>query len=369
MRGKTFNIGPIYLAIPFLTVLLAVSFFGCKKTNQPLGLDAPLGFDRPTLTPTPQTGAIQIYVSDPQIVSGGAMQGVSIALIEPSGNTFSVQATQPLVGYAAFNPPNLSSGIWTAEVPAQSVSFQLVNSGVTTNVKRTYGLSTLPITISSSGQYSATFSSGGNSVAISPVSQAMGTSIPGFLPVTVSYYENGNLDIPVTVDLQGSTNVPGFSWQNPITWLFGGGVFYAPATLVKNQCYYQPLNFTLAASDLSGNPIPTAGASITRGFQIPVTLFVEKTLISGVENEQASIQASNDCGAAIWYLSVSFGGTPTAGYVSNGGVENIKNSGSQNLTFYYSVTCPSLGGAGISGNNLCANINWDSWSNVGSTNY
>ena len=244
-----------------------------------------------------------------------------------------METTQPVVGYAAFNPSSLISGIWTAVVPAQSVTNQI---GITQIFKRTYGHSSLPITVSGGGQYSATFTTGSNSVAISPVSQAMGMSLPDFLPITVNYSENGNLDVPVSVALQGDINLNGFSWQNPITWAFGGfGPNFAPATLVKNQCYFNQLNLTLNANDYSGNYVPTSGASIVKGWSIPVTLFLDKHAI-GIGNEVCNmkISSSNDCGATVYSMQWQIGGSccPAGGTLH--GPVALASGQSAGVTYY-----------------------------------
>lgn len=353
--------GIIFSILPFLTTVIIMT--GCKKTSSPLGIYAPNGFDMPTYTPTPQTGSIDVYVKDTNI----AIQGVTIALLDPTGNTSSVNKTQQTFGFAAFNPPVLYNGIWHAVVPSQSVSY--VTAGPST-IKNTYWNSTIPITVSGGGQYSVTFTTGGNSVAISPVSQTMSTSSPDYLPLTISYTENGNLDVPVSVTLSGYPTVTGFSLSSNPNFIFGGGVNNTAVSIEKNTCYYQPFDLNLNANNFSGIPIAQVGAVVTRSWSIPVTLFVQKTHINGIEYEQASIQTSGDCGAAIWYISVSINGLGTAaGYVANGGVQQVKNTGGQNFVFNFSVSCPSLGAGSVSGANYCAQILWDSWINVGTANF
>lgn len=289
----------------------SLHFLGCNKTDQPLGVFAPRGLDVPSQTPTPQNGAINVYVSD----SGTAVQAVSIYLLDPAGNTSSVQQTQPVVGYAPFNPPILFNGIWHVVVPAQSVSY--VSAGPVT-IKHTYGYSAIPITVTGAGQYAATFITGGNSVAIGPVSQTMTTNLPDFIPVTISYSENGNLDVPVSVTLEGYPSLLGFSLTSSPNLILGGGVNFSAVSIVKNTCYYQTIPLSVAAIDFSGNAVSQTGASVFKGWSIPVTLFMDKNSIgSGKEYCSIEVGSSLDCGATIYSIQYQIGGSdPPGGTVS-----------------------------------------------------
>src|SRR5581483_1046011 len=70
----------VYLLQFSLLAGLIGFYFGCNKTDHPFGVDAPYGLDVPTLTPTPGTGAIEVYVSD----TGAAIQSVNIYLLDPA---------------------------------------------------------------------------------------------------------------------------------------------------------------------------------------------------------------------------------------------------------------------------------------------
>jgi hypothetical protein len=300
-----------YWCLSALFILLAssLSIFitACNKSNNPLGEVAPQGFDYPTTTPTPIIGSVDVYVSD----SNTAIQGVSIYLLDPSGNTSSVETTQPVVGYAAFNPPALTPGVWRAEVPAQSVSY--VTTGPAT-IMHTYGTSFVPITITGGGQYAATFTTGGNSLSISPVTQAYAFSNPDFLAVTVTYSENGNLDVPVSVTLNGVPSIPAFTFQNPNNMILGGGTNFRAVTISKTACYSDSIALSLNAFDFSGVPVPTAGAEIGRDYSIPVTLSMDKTAI-GSGDEYCSIQldSANNCGASIYAVTYQMGTSNPSG--------------------------------------------------------
>ncbi|HJT25220.1 MAG TPA: hypothetical protein VJ873_11640, partial [bacterium] len=169
-----------YWVVSILLVLAMSSsgYMGCNKTDHPFGIYAPNGLDVPSPTFTPQSGSINVYVFD----NFSAVQGVSINLIDPYGNKMGPTTTQAGVGYAAFNPPNLYNGTWTAVVSSQSVSYTVSPSGTPFQFKRTYDYSTLPITIIGSGQYSVSFTTGGNSVSINPVSQIFSPTSPEFFP-------------------------------------------------------------------------------------------------------------------------------------------------------------------------------------------
>lgn len=281
-----------------------LGFWGCNKTDHPFGINAPFGLDVPSQTPTPQVGSINVYVSD----TGIAIQGVTVNLLDPSGNTVSVSTTQPVVGYAAFNPPTLSGGIWHAVVPNQSVSY--VTSGPVT-IKHTYWNSTLPIIVSGGGQYAATFTTGSNQVSISPVTATMATTLPNYIPVTVSYTENGNLDVPVSVTLSGYPLLPGFSLTANPSFVFGGGNNVAPVSIVKNTCYYQNFPLTLASNDFSGNSIANIGGSVVRSWSNPVTFLVCKHSLSGLYEEfhfeVADAGVSLSCGVSVYSVAYQIG--------------------------------------------------------------
>src|ERR1039458_10254160 len=99
-----FGAGSIFLLLIFTV------FLGCKKTSEPLGLIAPQGFDFPTRTPTPATGAFNCYVYD-----NGGKQGVTVVLLDPSLSNPVTNITDQF-GNAVFNPNPLLVGNYTAEV-------------------------------------------------------------------------------------------------------------------------------------------------------------------------------------------------------------------------------------------------------------
>ena|GEM_PF-3108661 len=352
----------VYLLQFSLLAGLIGFYFGCNKTDHPFGVDAPYGLDVPTLTPTPGTGAIEVYVSD----TGAAIQSVNIYLLDPAGNTFNSQTTQPVVGYAAFNPPVLTSGVWHAVVPSQSVSY--VTSGPVT-IKKTYGYSVIPINVTGSGQYAATFSTGGNIVRVSPVTQAYQFSNPSNIPVTVSYYQNGNLDVPVSVTMSMNPTIAGINFLSPANWVFGGSNLIATDIIGKNICYYNPVTLSLATSDFSGNPINTNNATISRGFSIPVTLVATKVSGAGVtEYLEIGVQTADDCGASIYNVSFTLPANGTyTGTVANGGYVSV-NEHSLNYNVSSSVTLP--GGGVINGSSFfIANIPFNTWTVIGTGSY
>lgn len=362
----------------FGLTLSFISFsVACKKTDSPLGLVAPNGFDVPTLTPTPQTGAIEVYVKDSGVVSSGALQGVSIYLIQPGGVTFGVNTTQPVVGYAAFNPSNLINGIWNAVVPSQAVSYQIVSSGVTTTVKRTYGTSSLPITISGGGQYAATFATGGNAVALSPVTQFWSFTSPQFVPFTATYSETGNLDVPVSVTMSGLPALSYLNYQNPNSWQFGGAnPYFSSVTISRTSCYYIPVTFTLTAFDLSGNPIPTTGAFIEDTATYPVTALICKHANGGgVEVFEFEVQepagaSSNYCSPPPYLINYVIGtsnpptGTSRAiSFVGNTIQQSVTYSGS--VDPYVNATLTIPGGHTLNVDVQAQSLSFDSFQSFG----
>ncbi|MGH7739568.1 MAG: hypothetical protein ACREL1_05425, partial [bacterium] len=61
---KEFYISCLAAALAVITPGFVFLTTGCKKTNQPLGYDAPNGLDVPSPTPLPLSGAIVVNVSD-----------------------------------------------------------------------------------------------------------------------------------------------------------------------------------------------------------------------------------------------------------------------------------------------------------------
>ena len=303
----------------FFVMFLITTFCfltACQKTDHPLGLNAPNGFDVPTASPTPVTGAIQVYVFD----SGLPVQSVNIALVDPIGNTSAVRSTQPGVGFAAFNPPSLINGIWTARVPTQAVSYVLNPNTSPTTIYRYYGNSSVPITVTGGGSYAVSFTTGGNTVQVAPVSQFWTLSYPVNLPVTAIYYENGNLDVPVSVSISGIPNVTGINAQNPISFVLGLGVTMAPVTIAKNTCYAKDMSLALTAHDFVGIVVPTVGGVIGHSYPVSIIFTGSQNNATPYDHFIYRLDTTNDCGITWTYqcqsthTSTTYGsGTITSG--------------------------------------------------------
>jgi hypothetical protein len=353
----------IFSGIAVIAMVLLTGLYSCKKTESPLGFYAPNGLDRPTYTPTPQTGAIEVYIKD----TGSAVPSVNIYLLDPSGNTFTSQTTQPGVGYAAFNPPSLTSGVWTAEVPTQSVSYgiYLPGTGVTQTIKHTYGYSTLPITVAGSGQYAATFTTGGNNVQVSPITQAYGTGIPVNIPATVTYYENGNLDVPVSVSMVSNPSLTGLNFLSPASWIFGGVNLIATDTLGKNICYSQPITLSLTANDFSGNPVSISNATVSKNYSVGVTLYATKIANGATQFVRIMVDTTNDCGATIWNTTESGSGDSGSGTIASGQMISMTTD---TQPFIVSASTTSVYGT-VSGSFQVADIPFTTWTQIGSGSF
>lgn len=352
MKKHFYIVVSVFFCFAFLTIGFLIS---CKKTDSPLGVYAPNGLDRPTYTPTPQTGAIEVWVLD----NNTPIQSVNMDLIDPRGNTVSTQKTQPAVGFAAFNPNPLTTGIWTVRVPTQSVSYVL-NSNSTLKY---YGNSSLPITVTGSGQYAATFTTSGNSVTITPSSQQWGLTNPANLPVTVIYVENGNLDVPVSVSMSGIPSVTGFTVLNPVAFVMGGGVTEAPVTIVKNVCYDFNINLSLQANNFVGTSITTSPASLSYNYPIGISFSAEKTSFASGWNYYFQLNTTNDCGIA-WNCIVTTGSTNLGSSTFTSGGAVIFWTGTENDLATFTV---SSGLGTFSSKIYFANVPANSWTNFYST--
>lgn len=212
-------------------------------------------------------------------------------------------------------------------------------------------------------------------MAISPVSQSMGLTLPDSIPITVSYEENGNLDVPVSVSLQGYPNIIGFSLTTSPNFVFGGGVYDAATTLVKNTCYYQTIPLSLSASDFSGNSVPQSGASIVKNWSIPVTLLMEKTsLNNGYEYCTIEVTSSNDCGASAYSITYQTGGSDPPGGTVYG---PYGLAGGQSVPVTYAAAADPYiravlyypSGGQIVGDIQMQRLSFGSFSNMGNTSY
>ncbi len=285
---------------------------GCQKTDHPLGVYAPNGLDRPTQTATPSHGAIQVYVQD----SETAIQGVTVLLLDPSGNTVGSATTQPVVGFASFDPA-IVNGTWTAEVLTGGVSYIVQSSGTTINHYYYQSSQTFPVT--GAGNYAVTFLTGTQSVSVFPVSQVYPAATPQNIPLTVTYNQIGNLNVPVSIQ---SPTLPTGWFSSIDNFILGEGVTQEAVTINKTACYATTFIYAISAHDFTGYEITSAPATLYRGFPISVTLVMteQSEIISSDYNEIFTPYFVNDCGGSWNYKITQNSGSYTGSLSSGHGV-------------------------------------------------
>lgn len=312
----------------FLIAVLALLWGGqggCKKSNSPFGVNAPQGLDVPTPTPTPISGAIEVFVQDNLV----AMQGVTVFIINPSGVTFGPSLTQPAVGMAPFNPSNVQPGVWTAFLPTQGVSFVEAQGSNVFTFNYYYYNSTQTFNVSSSGQNSVTFSAFDiNTVSLAPVSCFYPTS-SAVIPITAVYNYFGNVNVPVSIS--SLTNLPNGNYIIPTSFVLGEGVSFQPMTIVKPNCLPGDVPVSISAYDFSGITVNTSPMTLIHNNAIPVTFsyWFDSSGAScngggwtpcGTQHQciVLSVNTSGDCGIG-WNFSLDTGcGHEVSGTMYNG---------------------------------------------------
>ena len=181
----------VFTTVLFVSIGLMLSslfWLGCKKTDYPLGVYNPGGFDVPSPTPLPLTGAIVVNVSDgPSVVPN-----LTVQAIEP-GNAITLTAITNGGGQASFNPNPLPPGIWTIQIPTQ------------TNVISNYDLSQQFVTIGPDfTNATISFVPGAFSSSISAVAgNSYPTTLQNNLYYTVAVSQTGTLSVPETFTFSG----------------------------------------------------------------------------------------------------------------------------------------------------------------------
>jgi hypothetical protein len=295
-----------------LLMVLLAGLYSCQKTESPLGVYAPYGLDRPTYTPTPSSGSIQVYVQD----TGTAIQGVSIILVDPSGNTLGPELTQPVVGFASFSPPNLISGTWLAEVLTQPVSY-VVTSASPVTIHHYYYSSIQSFPVTGSGFYPVTFSKGTNTVSVTPASILYSLTYPANLPMTITYDTTGNLNVPVSVNFP--TLPPGIS-AAPSTFIMGEGTTQQPVTIDKSVCYSGEIPIQMTCYDFVGFGVQANAVTLEKSY--PVSIIMYGGFYGSPTNKMVyTLYTTNDCGIVWSYeiINTHLNVIMQTGTVSNGG--------------------------------------------------
>ncbi len=327
------NIG-LGLLLAFLPIILFTLFIGCKKTATPLGANAPMGLDIPTTTPTPLAGAIEVFVNE----QGTAMQGVTVYIISPAGVTLSPAMTQPSVGYASFNPANTQPGLWTAFVPSQSISFVAnPNTLQAVSYQYSYFNSTQTFTVNSNGQGAVTFTTGGNTINLSPATASynfIGSGNPQSIPLTATYTNNGNLNQPVSATVN-KLNLGGFT-LSPTSFIFGEGSNQVPITATWDGCYGLNIPVTLVATNFEGVALFTSFCTLSKNYSINLIVWTNFWYNSQQQNfYYIYLNTTNDCGTSwSWSITSNDNGL----YNSSGGFV----SGETDQTFEISQLHPTV---------------------------
>jgi hypothetical protein len=304
---------PISFAVIFslLPIIAFTLFEGCKKDSTPLGVNAPLGFDFPTYTPTPATGGINVYVA----VGGTYQTGVSVLLVDPTGNTLPSQLTQYQT-FAAFQVSNLINGTWKAIVPSQpfngSTGNYFYNSAITFTVNNP------------SGPLYEYFNAPGQSVSLilnSP--NEIYSYGGGQFSYSVTYVQPGNLNVPVSIMIDPTTPLP-TGWSVTFTQPYlGAGINSSGMTITLPCTWYQP-TFDIKAVKADNTPLLSSSHHITRNYVITANISCNGTY-NGVDgyNNNFTLLTTNDCGVT-WYF--------------NG---NIQLTNGQSANLFWESPCPT----------------------------
>jgi hypothetical protein len=291
-----------------IILLLGMSssyYLGCNKTNSPFGVYAPHGLDVPSFTPTPAIGAINCYVFD-----GSPKMGVTVNLVDPIGNTLFTKTTDQY-GNAPFSPYPLVVGTYSANVPKQG----------------RYGYSSSPIIIASTSQgaVSIQFLAASQALSITggiPISFGTGT---GAFPVTLTYFQPGTLDVPVSVS---NSSLPSAWTSAPISFVMSMAVSTRAVTINKISCFVLNQPVTWSGVDFLNIPFINTSTIFYRNFPVNVTLTASVSSVSGCTtgkitsfNAIYTISSSNDCNYS-WAINGSIGSSLYGGtlntYISNG---------------------------------------------------
>ncbi len=294
MRHLFFFIGLISIVVILQT--------SCKKTDSPFGVYAPHGLDvpSPTCSPsptfTPVVGKINVYVGE----SSNSIAGVTVFLVDPSGNTIPSQVTQSSAPFnAAFQISNPIVGTWHAVVPSQKVY------GSTSDY---FYDSVQPITITNSTvlPLNVLFNDNVFSQAISVwlVSpQAIYPFGGTVLTYGVSYINSGNLNEPVSLEINPATSIPAnwqISFSNPILGTdsdSGGMTISIPCSDVKP---------TFDVIGIKGNGATLTNSSSSLSISRNYTGSVQLSWSKSSDNSYLLVTLNSlyDCGTT-WTLSYS----------------------------------------------------------------
>lgn len=306
-----------------LSAFFSLFYIGCKKTDQPFGVYALNGLDVPSPSPTPFSGAINVYVVDNGILTSG----VTAILVDPNSNAVT-SVTQPVVGFAGFAPSSLPVGTWTAKIPTQGK----------------YYLSTQAFNVTGSGQVAVTFQAGAPTLSITPAgNEFYNYSNATTIAYTVQYNQVGNLNVPVSLSVSPAL---------PAGW----GVSFSPAIIgnTTNQsaltiifpCAYQSPTFKVFGTRADASIVQTINHQIQRAFAINVQVSVVSAWAfcgNGRVAATFKLVSANDCGIS-WNFAGSnlMNGQTTSICMTNGATGSVSLSSSIG-TISGMISVPSTG--------------------------
>jgi hypothetical protein len=271
-----------------------------------------MGLDVPTFTPTPVAGAIEVYVED-----GIPLQGVTVFVVDPTGNTLPSAITQPSVGYAAFNPANTKAGLWSAYIPSQSVCFVSNPGGNNlTTINNYYYYSQQNFMVNSIGSGSCTFQNNGDSIYLEPTSIVYNGTFPNNYPITAIYQNNGNLNKPVSV----SFSETGGTLGNSIPSVFGEGVSIFPMLYSLNTCTFQPVTIAMSATYFTGIGLNVTECPVKKNWIGSISLYYCWGSNDPYNDWSLGITTSGDCGTN-WTVNILNSGMSFTDYLGCCGID------------------------------------------------
>jgi|GEM_PF-6375843 len=242
--------------IAIISLILGLSFWNlaCKKSETPLGVDAPHGLDIPSPTFTPVSGNLTVNVQD----GGLAVNGVTVLAVEPQGTTLTAVTSS---GSANFNYNYIQVS------PGQSFLLEIPTQGNYWNSSAIFNPATGNV---------LTFSSNApaNPDSMTLTGQGPGspsypyTALPTNIPLTLVYNQPGNLSVPLIVSALGLPTGWGLSYP---TSILGEGISSTPVSLtIPPQSYLQPALQFVGVDAGGATYVISNAVTIGRGYTITV---------------------------------------------------------------------------------------------------
>lgn len=303
---------PAFLMSAILTFGFLV---GCKKTVSPLGLNDPSGFDVPSPTPLPLSGAIVVNLSD----SGTLLNGATVVAVAPGGASSIVETTNGQ-GQASFNPNPIAPGVWAIDVPQQTISAVQ------------YDLSQQFVTVSASfTNANLNFSTGAYNVSLIPLNgTTYPTTLQNNLPFAVDLIYTGTLSIPVSLSFPGN---PYSFTGGPL--LLDASVTQAGVTFQVPACSITKPSVAAKVTRTNNSSILWLSSSVTieRGYPVSITTVTvshnplcQSVTERGGPNENIgegmndtwTVNEVGECPGHSFHVHVAFSPVATVGFGGTG---------------------------------------------------